>query len=497
MRQSCFANYLLTLRREVRDTITKSLDSLIWTWGGERRWRPFLAMMRSFPIVINTIGRLGPALQASLERFAKPWRKLRMSRIFIDKADLAASPELWGSVEAGLASSRWFILLASAEAAASVWVDREVRWWREHRSLDRLLIVATSPGLTWENAKGDWSAAAPVPPSLRDAFSAEPFWIDLTDLPAGVRASQIPADQVAAVAAPIRGVPKDTLVGENLREHRRTMRLARGAIAVLAVLTVLAVTASVIAIQDARAANTAAAAAVSGQLADQTEVVAATDPVQAAELAVASWRLAPTARARALARVSLLNVVAQPDRGAIATPGDSVAAPYHSVVFSPDGKILATASYDGAARLWNVATQQADRPSPLTADGTPRSSRWRSARTARCWPPPATTVRPGCGTSLPAARSAPPLDRPMLARSWRTWRSARTARSWPLPASDDTGPVVGRRLLSRQIGMPTDRGCGEALAVAFSPDGTMLATGSCRRHDPVVGRRHRPADRRA
>jgi hypothetical protein len=29
-----FANYLLTLRREVRDTITKSLDSLIWTWGG-------------------------------------------------------------------------------------------------------------------------------------------------------------------------------------------------------------------------------------------------------------------------------------------------------------------------------------------------------------------------------------------------------------------------------------------------------------------------------
>ena len=210
---------------------------------------------------------LGPALQASLERFAKPWRKLRMSRIFIDKANLAASPELWGSVEEGLASSRWFILLASADAAGSVWVDREVRWWREHRSLDRLLIVATSPGMTWEKAEGDWSAAAPVPPSLRGAFSAEPFWIDLSDLPPNVRASQIPADQVAAVAAPVRGVPKDTLVRENLREHRRTMRLARGAIAVLAVLTMLAVTASVIAIQDARAANTAAAAAVSGQLA--------------------------------------------------------------------------------------------------------------------------------------------------------------------------------------------------------------------------------------
>jgi len=156
---------------------------------------------------------LGPALQTSLERFAKPWRKLRMSRIYIDKANLAASPELWGSVEEGLASSRWFILLASADAADSVWVDREVQWWREHRSLGRLLIVATSPGMTWEKAKGDWSAATPVPPSLRGAFSAEPLWIDLSDLPQDVKASQIPVDQVAAVAAPVRGVQKDTLVG--------------------------------------------------------------------------------------------------------------------------------------------------------------------------------------------------------------------------------------------------------------------------------------------
>src|SRR5215472_12366745 len=154
---------------------------------------------------------LGPALQASLERFAKPWRRMRTSRIFIDKANLAASPELWGSVEEALASSRWFILLASDDAARSGWVDREVRWWLEHRSLDRLLIVATSHGLKWEKAERDWFAAAPVPPALRGAFSAEPLWIDLSDLPPNARASQIPADRVAAVAAAIRGVPKDTL----------------------------------------------------------------------------------------------------------------------------------------------------------------------------------------------------------------------------------------------------------------------------------------------
>ena len=38
-----------------------------------------------------------------------------------------------------------------------------------------------------------------------------------------------------------------------------------------------------------------------------------------------------------------------------------------------------------------------------------RCCRWRSARTGRCWPPPATTGRCGCGTPAPASRSAEPL----------------------------------------------------------------------------------------
>jgi WD40 repeat protein len=372
---------------------------------------------------------LGPALQASLERFAKPWRKLRMSRIFIDKVNLAASPELWGSVEKELAASRWFILLASDDAAKSYWVDREVRWWLEYRSLDRLLIVATSPGMAWDKAKEDWAGTAPVPAALRGAFPGEPFWVDLSDLPPGARGSQVPDDKVADVAAPVRGVPKDTLVGEHLRQHRRTLRLARTTIAVLAILTGLAVTASVIAARAARASDIAAQAAVSGELAAQSKVVAATNPVQAAQLAVASWRLAPTAQARALARISLLDVVAQPDRGAFATPGDSGSAPYHSVVFSPHGKVLATASYDGTARLWGAATHR-QIGTPMTADSKP----------------------------VLAVAFSP--DGTMLA----TASEDGTARLWDVATH-------------RQIGTPMTTDDQAVREVAFSPDGTMLAVG--------------------
>ena len=74
-------------------------------------------------------GRLAPALQRGLHRFAKPWYRLRALRVFRDETSLSATPELWPSIVEALDGSRWLILLASPEAAESPWVNDEVAHW--------------------------------------------------------------------------------------------------------------------------------------------------------------------------------------------------------------------------------------------------------------------------------------------------------------------------------------------------------------------------------
>ena len=51
---------------------------------------------------------------------------LRTMEVFRDETSLAASPGLWPAIQAALDASRWFVLLASPEAARSEWVGKEI-----------------------------------------------------------------------------------------------------------------------------------------------------------------------------------------------------------------------------------------------------------------------------------------------------------------------------------------------------------------------------------
>src|SRR5262245_18908198 len=92
---------------------------------------------------------IAAALQSAMQRLGKPWYRRRAMRVFRDDTSLSATPELWPSIERALDHSRIFILLASPEAAASKWVNREVAHWLDHQTTSTLLIGLTDGKLIW------------------------------------------------------------------------------------------------------------------------------------------------------------------------------------------------------------------------------------------------------------------------------------------------------------------------------------------------------------
>ena len=350
-------------------------------------------------------GELAPRLQQALQRFAKPWYRRRALRVFRDDANLSANPGLWSSIQAALDASEYFILLASPESAASPWVGQEVEYWLGRRSPGTLLIAVTDGEIGWDRARGDFDRATTcVPAALYGRLPEEPRWIDLR----GARGlASLPPAMVADLAAPLHHRDKDELIGEDLRLHRRAMRLARAGVTVLAITTVAAVVAAVVAVVQARVATErrneaqeqqriATARALTASAANATR----TNPALALRLGLAAVAVDPGPEARAglvdallttryvgevgrldeathvahaataarlvTASGTMLRAFDTTDPGA-ATELGSADDDVFSLALSPDGATLAVGAQRGTLALYR-----------LDADGRP-DLRWRSA----------------------------------------------------------------------------------------------------------------------
>lgn len=175
--------------------------------------------------------RTAAQLQRALQKIANPWYRLRGMRVFRDETDLSVAPEGWPAIESALAQSRFFVLLASEQAARSPWVAKEIAYWRENRSSETLLIALTDGDLIWNNQHGDfdWERTTSLPRQMSGAFRSEPFWADLRWTneqqlltlrhPEFLKAT-------AKLAAPIRNLDVASLVSEDHIQHRRTLRMA-------------------------------------------------------------------------------------------------------------------------------------------------------------------------------------------------------------------------------------------------------------------------------
>jgi hypothetical protein len=152
-------------------------------------------------------------------------------RIFRDKTTLAANAALWPSLEEALRSSEFLLLLASPKSAQSPWIEREVEWWIANRPLDKLLVVLTAGQIVWDAPRGDfdWERTIALPAALQGRLAQEPLYVDLRSATSTESLSMPNSkfrEAILDLASPLRGVSKDDLDGEDVRQFRRRRRLA-------------------------------------------------------------------------------------------------------------------------------------------------------------------------------------------------------------------------------------------------------------------------------
>ena len=88
-------------------------------------------------------------------------------------------------------------------------------------------------------------------------------------------------DLLAEIAAPVRGITKDALVGEELRQHRRTVRTAVTAASLLLVLAIAAVLGALLTLDQRDEAESRRQQALSQSLAGQATDVGRAGPTSA------------------------------------------------------------------------------------------------------------------------------------------------------------------------------------------------------------------------
>jgi WD40 repeat protein len=191
------------------------------------------------------------------------------------------------------------------------------------------------------------------------ALREEPRWIDLRwaqQVEQVDRRNPRFLECLADLAATLRGLQKDSLIGEDVRQHRRTLRLAGAAIAVLSVLTLVVSTLAVVAYGQWRVA-------IAGRMLTEADIVRDRDPRAALQLGAAAYKLDPTPQGRG----NLLETLTTPYLSTL----DGHGGPVNAVAFSPsaDMNLLATGSGDRSVMLWDATDRGRPRRLSQTLDG--------------------------------------------------------------------------------------------------------------------------------
>jgi tetratricopeptide (TPR) repeat protein len=206
----------------------------------------------------------------------------RLSPIFRDRHELAASDDLGEEIEEALATSHCLIVLCSPAAAASRWTNDEIATFKRLHP-DGCIIAAITSGEPFASDIPGRAADECLPPALRQKYDrrgrptgrrAEPLAADLRDGGDGRRLGFL------KIVAGMLDVGLDDLVQrDQLRRQRRLAWITAASLAAMLVAIVLAVTAinARDAARDQRREAEALVAFMLGDLKDKLEPIGRLD----------------------------------------------------------------------------------------------------------------------------------------------------------------------------------------------------------------------------
>ncbi len=344
--------------------------------------------------------KLSQMLQYALEKFAKPWYKVRNLNIFRDNSSLTVSPHLWTSIQNALSDSKYFIYMASPQAAASKWVQKEIKFWMDNKSIDSFIIVVTDGSLKWSDEKKSFLKTDDccLPEFLLNEFAEEPLYVDMRNLRKQDEPSlnNIPfKNEVLKIAAKLHNKEPKDLAGDEITEHRKTIKLRNAAIFTLSILILLAAGGAWMANKKSAEALKEKNTAQANYLISEAQREVAIDPTSALKLAIVamkknndSFLIGITNKiyrenlfykiivseefstANKFASFSCMDVSPDGNSFIVGSRDHSVRTydlsgkllhefkghkeAITTIDYSPDGQLIATGSADGDIKLWDI-----------------------------------------------------------------------------------------------------------------------------------------------
>ena len=165
------------------------------------------------------------------------------------------------------------------------------------------------------------------------------------------------------------------------------------------------------------------------------------------------------------------------------------------VVFSPDGSRIATSTLGGEVRLWDVAPAGPAGATPRRhekRDGYVHLARLQSRREATL---AGRRQRAMCASGTPP-RVTPTATPSFMPAPWASVAFSPDGTMLATQSADATARIWDVKTWRAGQSAVATRGCGSS-AMSFSPDGTLLATSSGFARDQVVGSPIRPTPLRA